>query len=435
MILLFLIISILYGYSILKLLSIYLKIKEIEWKQVLSIIMPLGFMGITINMFILNFIGIEFNFFNIWINIIVQCISINLFTIYFGKDKLKIKKTINLKNITILDIFISIIIVYIIIYAITNVPFLPDEFSHWALQAKNIFIGKSMNLFIDTGFESYPNYIPLLGSSYYFFVNDLQDYSIRIISSMHLIALIFNIYYFAERLKLNKNISKCLVLLFLTSMGVMIDLSSSYYADIIFAMYYSSSIMFFILWYKQSQRKDFILYIIFMIGSTWVKTDGFYLMLGNILIMIILSIKSNKIKLKHIIEYSILGLSIIIPWKIYCSMYSFPESRWSLNINVEYIVPMIKNMLIQTFSLNSWGTINIIFVLVIVFSLKNLYKDDSIICIMVILGNILFLALCYIMLFGGEALTAASYSRYITRIIPIQIIFILMRYNEIENKC
>lgn len=434
MIVVFLIVAILYGYSIINIGNIYLKINEISWNQILSVAMPLGFMGITINMFVINFIGVEFSVFNIWINIILQCIILNLLVKYLVKEKLKVNKSINIRKLHILDMFIIIIVIYVCIYAITSVPFLPDEFSHWALQAKNIFIGRRMDLIIDTGFESYPNYIPLLGSSYYFLVGSLQDYSIRIVSSMHLISLILNMYYFTERLKLKDDICKCLVLLFLNSMGVMIDLSSSYYADIIFAMYYSSSIMFFILWYKQNEKKDFVLYIIFMVGATWVKTDGLYLMLGNILVMDIISIKSKKIKIKYILLYTILGLSIIIPWKIYCNTHIFSESRWFLNINTQYLLPMIKNMLIQTFSLNSWGTINIIFVLVMIFSFKNLYKNENLICIMVILGNILFLALGYIIFFGEEAITAASYSRYITRIIPIQIIFILMQYNEFNNK-
>lgn len=431
MIIIFLVLSYLYGYSILRVLS-YKKIfrnTNLSFIELNVLSIPIGYLTITIAMLLLGLLNIKLSFITIWLPIFIQIAAVNILL----KNKVKLKVNFTINGWNFFDILIGIILLNISIYAITNKPFLPDEFSHWALQAKNIFIGNKINLFINSGFENYPNYIPLIASSYYFLIGYMDDSSIRIISSIHLILLVINMYYFGNKVGINKIVMQLLIILFLTSAPIMIDVSSSFYADTIFASFYSIAIMYFLLWYKDQNKDYFSLSVIYMLGATWSKIDGVYLLLGQVVIMIIMLMKSRKFNYKIIMKYLFYSLWLIVIWRTYISIAEFPISRWSLAVNFEYITPMIKSMILQSFEIPGWGFINILFIGAILLNIKNLKSDEMIILLLVVIGNIIFLSLSYIFLFGGEALTAASYSRYISRIIPVQIMIIVLQCKNIDS--
>ena len=84
-------------------------------------------------------------------------------------------------------------IVYFIGVAVSNKLVFIDEFSVWALNAKNIFIGKKMDFFINTGLENYPNGLPLLYSGFYVLIDGIKENFIRIFSGIFLIINLLNI--------------------------------------------------------------------------------------------------------------------------------------------------------------------------------------------------------------------------------------------------
>ena len=433
MILVFLAICFLYGYSILKLL-VNRKVFDyvtLDFKEAIILCMPLGFLGVTVEILILTILNINLNTLTIWGGVLLQIIVINLLI----RENLRLY---NLKyykfRIQVWDVLIIAIIINLALYAISSRPFLPDEFSHWALQAKNIFFGKSINSYIGTGLEGYPNYIPELAASYYFLANILDDTSIRLISTIHLILLVFNFYYIATKMKLNKSVLKVLIIIFLGSMPVFKDLASSFYADVIFACYYGTSVMYLMVWASNRNKNYFNLSILYLLGATWTKTDGFYLFIGQIIVLILIMLKNKQKNYKEIVKYSIFSGWLIILWKIYCIKVAMPNSNWNLSINPQYIKPMVESMFNQSFGLYTWVFINLLVILSILLNIRSVKNDAILIGILVMLGNVLFLAISYICMFGAEAITAASYSRYISRIVPIEILIIVLQYKYIVNR-
>lgn len=432
----FTVLSILYGYALYKVLYMckLFSRNHLNWKECITYLIPIGFLGITINNFLLGMLNIPYSIITIWGSILVQIILILFLT--HKKEQIIIQRVSKFK-LDILSTLILLIIVYIGVYAISNYPFLPDEFSHWALQSKNIYIGKKLTLFTETGFETYPGYIPILVSSYYFLKQGIVDNTARIITTYHLIVLIIGLDYLAGKIKVNR-IVKLLILLVITSMPLIYDISSSFYADTVFMCYYGLATVSLIVWINNNDKNYLNLSMIYLLGATWVKTDGLYLLIGQIIILLIIKLIEKKITLRSIGSY-ILGSSwLIILWKVYCKLNEFPTSRWGININLTNIKPMVNSMISQTFDLNSGGYLNIIMlgcIILMLFNYKNKYFNREIMYgVMIWLGNILFLGISYIVLFGDEAITAASYSRYMTRTIPIQIFIIGLVYQKFKQE-
>ena len=427
-----------------------INLKEMQKLEVISLGMTLGLILYTLYMFFIAIININFSFY-----IIVPIIILDIITLIYILKKINvIKKYICAKKyfkkeylITgcLLSIF-SIYIIYLISCAKSNFLQYPDEYSAWALNAKNIFLGKNMKLFINSGFETYPQFLPLLYSGYYFFVGKIIENDIRVFSAIFIILSLINLIAVSKRLKLNINFIILLFNFILMKYTGIFELSTSIYADIPFMCLYFNSIIYLIEWLlsDKNSKELALISLVNTIGICWCKTDGKFLIFLNIFIILINYIFSEKMNIKRkkistIILYCISIMILPITWKIYTSIEKFPTelvvgAGSKFEIHFEYIINLFTNMSKQFFENMPWLVLSILGFIGILFfveKLNNQEKKYLINLFVVIVGNVSFLIVCYICVFGAEAMIAASFIRYMTRIILVQLIFSMLALKPI----
>lgn len=427
-------------------LAILDKFKIIELKkmivfEILTFVFSIGFLLFTIYMFILGFIGIEYSS-NIFIPLYLNSIYAFFYTIYMLKNKKYQTMKENRSNMSKIEKYVNIalIIAIVLIFgsflvkALSSFLVYPDEFSHWGLQAKNIFIGKKMNTFTPTGIESYPNLLPLLYSGYYFLTSSINENMVKIFSTIFCVLTYFNCIAICFRRNLNKTYFNALFLVFIMGYATIVQISSSTYADIPFMCFYSTGIIY-LLEYLITGNKNFMIISLFnIIGSTWVKTDGLYLLMYTFIFIIFARILFkklgfSKIKWTSLFKYIIIASLLIVAWKIYTILFHFPGGVGAgIEIRMDYFIAMSTAMRNQFFE----NPASSLYIILIIFSFLFLYnklgKENKIFVFSImsfVIINIAFLALCYLIKFGAEGPIAASFIRYISRVMPLLMICIL----------
>lgn len=367
-------------------------------------------------------------------------IKINL-----NRKKFKIKAKDFLILIPLTGIIIYLI--YFIFQSISFNPLYPDEFSAWLLNAKNIYIGKKMNFFINTGLENYPNFLPLLSSGYYFFIEQIAENEVRIFSSIYLIILLIGLVGLAIRKKLCIKIMLTLFLFTIIFYEGFFSISTSSYGDIPFMVTYTLGMLYLIEWLTCERDKSLlIISSTNLMCSCFIKTDGLYLMAFNIFLFIIFTFahkqfKLQKVSIKEAMIYNISILLLPIAWKLYNIICKFPTdletgAGSSVELNLEYTVSLLQNMTSQFFSCLSWVLLLFIALIGWCFTYPKLHQKNKnfvILSCLTILANILFLILSYLFVFGAEALIAASFIRYMTRVIFILLIVALLLIEPIKS--
>lgn len=438
------------GVTLLEILNFFkiIDFKKIHSLEYISISFLSGTLLFTIYMFIIGFLNINFSFnmfFPVFLNafIILPFLIKKMIKTDFKQLVENLKKLKYNKLELALNSIIIILIILFITEALSNYLIFPDEFSHWGIQAKNIFETGKMNSFTPTYNEVYPNFLPLLYSGFYFFTGAVSENYIRIFQSMFLISMIFSLLSFSKKRNLDTKILKMLIILFLLYYPVVSDISSSSYADIAYMAYSSFSIIYLIDWiFKRESNNYFVFSIIMLVGMLWIKRDGFYLLIYYYFFITMIAIfnkilKIEKIKINKIIKYIVLSFPLIIFWKYYTIINNFPKGFNKFDINLDYFIPMSQAINLQLFSNFFTIIIFVILFYIVIFKFFDFKFNEKnyLACLFsFVLINIVFLVFCYLTIFGGEGPIAASFIRYNTRIVPVIIIIILESLKFSKNK-
>lgn len=451
MILLYLLLIILFGFFINAVLNKYHFINnyELNTPEFLSFSSLLGFISFSLYVFILGIVRIKFSF-GLFIPIIF-CDCLYLFfqlkKIKDRKPKKKTVKSIDYKFL-FLTIAFSILFLYFLSYAYFHTLLYPDEFSVWALNAKNIFLGKKLTFFINTGLEIYPDFLPIIYSSFYIFIGKIMENAIRFIPGILFLFLIINLLGLGMKHKINKTLFFLFIIFIMLQYTGFNDYTFSSYGDLVFSCFYTLGILYMFEWLLYEDCKtNMIVSIIYMNAACWTKTDGLPMLAFNfgIIILYYLIKKYSKFKIKNSIHWKkSLLYSLSIPfmgivWKLYTSLAHFPTdlaagAGASFEFNIQWLHPLLENMAKQQFTDIVWVT----FLTILLFALLlnwNQYTDAKkvyiVFGILCTLFTIFFMLLCYLVVFSGEALIAASYIRYLTRAI---FIFMFITLYALENK-
>ena len=435
-------------------------IRKLNLFEIASFIITNGFILFTLYMFIIGIFGIKYEFY-IFVPIIICSIFSLLYIIkllikfqkYFKKMSFKIQKE-KIFNIIIYLVLIFTnlnILVFFSTKSLTTKFVYPDEFSVWGLNAKNIFLGRKLDFFMNTGLENYPNFLPLLYSGLYIFIGRIQENLPRIFSSVFLIINLINLLGIAKRLNLDYKYVLFGNLFISTYFTESRAYATSLYSEYSFMAMYTMAIEYlilFILSHEKAERKNFLcISILNMIGSCWCRQDGLYLFAFNIFTLLIIlfinkNIKVEKITLREFIFYISTVLIVPITWKIWTIIANYPKelafgAGSKFELHLEFLVPLFQNMTQQFF--NDIPSVILLGLLILgmFFYFERLEQQEKIIVIynlLACLANIAFLIICYLFVFGGEAIVAASFIRYCSRIIMIQFISILILFKPIENR-
>ena len=257
----------------------FINIKKLNLLEYISYFSGLGFFCFSIYMFILGILHISYHRTMFLFIIAFNIIMIAYYLIHSKRKKKNnhIKLVITKENILTLIITILFVlnVISIIILAASHNLTYPDEFSAWGLNAKNIFLGKKMTYFINTGLEIYPNFLPLLYSGFYIFINDIQENLIRIIPSLFFVILTLGMLGLAQKHKIKPwkiILANLFVLNFYTAM---IDISASTYGDVTFSCCYTLGMLYFFEWLIfEGSKENMFISLLFLNGACWTKVDG-----------------------------------------------------------------------------------------------------------------------------------------------------------------
>ncbi|KGP78073.1 hypothetical protein [Paenibacillus sp. MAEPY1] len=433
------------GFSVLS----FIKINS--YYGITSLSFPVGASVITLYCWGLSIFEVDYSFTVIYVPLIVGSLLLIIVNRYILKNNFfyKIKKSVLFRNKR--EIFLYIFVLFIVLvefiailsHSISVKVYQPDEYSQWAFQAKVIFEGKSLESFyggngFETGFERYPSFIPLIAACFYIFSNDIVDSFVRVIGPIFLGSLSIFIYSIIVKIVKSHLIAILMVGIFLTSGFVVFEISSGLYADIAFSYFYTISAVFLLYHLVNKKVRSLLCSALFLGIASWVKTDGQYLIIIHLFILLVhMFLEYRSIKLirnvKNVLIY--LGGASIIPltWNAYTNISNFPVSRWSFSPHFEFVFSMISSSIEQIMNTTNWGMFWPLCLCMLVINLYLGFRKYQIYVLAIILANIAFLYLSYIFMFGMEAQTAASFSRYILRVAPLSLIYVALIIKELKN--
>lgn len=241
-----------------------------NYVSLISLSFPIGSVIITLYCWFLSVLKIEYSFNRIFIPLII--IS-SFLTIYLIINKLirkssepighKIEDPKNWKYwCAVIGVCGVVLVKYltILLHSISTKVYQPDEYSQWAFQAKLIFLGNGLESFyggqgFETGFETYPSFIPLLAASFYSFCGEILDSFVRVIGPVFLFCLVVFIYSEMKQYLKNIIINWVVIGIFLTSGFVVFEMSSGLYADIEYTFFYTVSAVFLIKYLMNNDKK------------------------------------------------------------------------------------------------------------------------------------------------------------------------------------
>lgn len=399
----------------------YKKLVEIKIDSKISLVVT--FALLTLVLFISGILNILYIS-----SILIYIIGLLLF-IYYFKDIIKEFKVLNINK------FINIIMFIIItIISINSHIVLYDNFSHWALIVKDMFISNSLpNMDSIIFFKSYQPggalFIYLFG-----FLSDHKD-SMMILANNYLIFSFITVFINFSKNNLNRVLS---ILYYIFVILCSKCSFNSLYVDNILNLSFTISLLLIYI-NKKDIRKVFLPIFIISIFMAIIKNMGIGFGLLNVIILIYISIKNNKfdINIKYIL-YILLGIIFIsIIWYLHVYLVFGLDglvSKHSLlsasSNNLDYIFVIIK----EYFKCFISGR-NISLYIMIILNIYYLVIKNKIIIKIDILYIVFTMALLLMYIFMmpySESIYVAEFERYIMSIF-IPIIGFLVYYNY-DNK-
>ena len=398
-------------------LNVYEKISLSIISSLLIFVIYMFIWGIVCKYSIYLFVPLVINFIYQLVNLIYKILK--------RKWEINILKTKwTIPNLITLTLGISIIfwIIHYMFGSITSFEIYPDEYAVWLLNPKNIFLGKKMTFFMNTGLEIYPNFLPLLSSGYYFLIDAIEETGVRIFSSIFMFISLFGLTGLAKRKNINVNYILALLIFMFISYGVVPSIMISTYGDIPFVATYTLGMLYLFEWLVGERKKEYLLIsIVNMMAYSFIKTEALYLVLFSIALLVLSSVFYKKLKIekinnKSIITYSSLLLMLPIAWKVYNILAKFPTRLLigGTGVNLQYIPSLLTNMTIQLMDCMPWViTIVVFMTCIVLFGHKLTSKQQKFIVLglITIVANIVFLIVSYIAAFGADAEIAASFIR------------------------
>lgn len=426
-------------------------IQTLNWFEKAAFGLVSSFLLFSIYLFIIGILKIPYSRMVVIIPLIINIVFL-LMLLITKRLTIEIKITKpdwTIKNIMIIILSMALItyLLYSISTSISNFLLYPDEFSAWALNAKNIFLGKRMDYFINTGLENYPNLLPLLYSGFYFFIDRINESGIRIFSSIYMIICILGLIGIGKRKKINMFYLLTFLLFIIISYDSFFSILSSSYGDIPFLTTYTLGTLYLIEWLV-GERKNSYLYIssVNLMSCCFMKTDGLYLMAFTIFLFILFccfykQFKLKKVGLKVAVMYNVSILWLPLLWKIYNKLANFPTNLKAgagsvFELHLEYGISLFQNMTQQFYACLPWVLILCIIIIGYVAFYHKLNREDKQyinMCLLAFLANVVFLILCYLFVFSGEAVIAASFIRYLTRVIMIAVMATLVMLKPFDQ--
>lgn len=327
------------------------------------------------------------------------------------------------KKNSIIDYFLISLIIISLILIMFKTLFLPMHFSddrtQWGLKAKILYHDKT--IYSEDFFDplriklhiSYPFLVPLLESSFYSFMGEMNDRLAKMPFPLFFISLI--LFFYASQRRYSSHRHALLFTSLLTILPAFVEdirgSPSTGYADIPLAFYYTISTISIFHWMKSKKWGDLILATLFIGFALFTKREGMVLWGSMIFLITIYLLFVEKIdrinKLKSLTIFIVLPLIILIPCIHFNSTIDLPpwEKDWSLSyLNPDYIsshfyrIPSIlTTMKNNFFGTRYWNILWIIFFIIISFYPKKSFAFPQAFLLLTVCINILSLFIAIVL--------------------------------------
>jgi hypothetical protein len=382
-----------------------------------------GVFGLLI--FYLSYLGFQLNVTNLFF-VVSPLLAIFIYKLARGFNKPSFSGLFILKRLKkngIMDFFLYGLIIISLVLITFKALFLPmhlsDDRAQWGLKAKILYHDKT--IYSEDFFDplriklhgTYPFLIPLLESSCYSFMGEMNDRLVKILFPLFFIGLLLFFYssqrrYFSRRHALVFTAMLAVLPPFIKDMH---GSPSTGYADIPFAFYYAVSTISIFNWMNDNRRGDLILAALFITFAIFTKREGLILWVIIIFMMscyLAVADKGRRMnKTKPLAIVIVLPLILLIPWFHFSSTIPLPpwEKDWSPSyLNPDYIsshfyrIPAVLiSMKNNFFGTQYWNILWIIFFMTIGFYRKKSFTFPQAFLTLTIGLNILALVMAIVM--------------------------------------
>lgn len=314
-----------------------------------------------------------------------------------------------------------------------------DELSSYQLVSKTIFLNHEFS-------SIYRIFTPMnyfLGTMTYEF-SGISLVIPRLI--MPLLFVLMSIYLYVQLTsnKVNRHISALLSMIFLISSAEMIILSKVFYTNILFTIYFLIGAYGILKHYFIDEKKSFpITEYLILFSLIFIRREGLFLVLGILFIIYFILFITKKIKFKT----SLIYLFIPILYKVFemffsnlSKVHNLVETEQAVNgiskkINPDVLSSYFQNIYRQTLAFDSYFLNYLIFglfiFLIIIFVIRFIKnKKDKIfyVTLYMLLFEFMYIGIVVatqILLFTiAEFSIAASFSRYVLMVLPVNFILV-----------
>lgn len=325
----------LFGVIVLAVLAGYIFMRQcgcpLAARIALSYLAGLGI--VTLQMFFYSIASISFNIYAIALPWAAAGVIL-LFFLKRGEAAVRPASRGNYGGLTLLEWAAAAIILFQAVFAVVNSVLLPisgfDTWVIWFIKGQAFYHDKAVTsgFFLNsvysngnTGSYQYPLSIPLTVTLGYLGMGRIDDQTVKLLFSLHFIALILIVYYFLRAMTSRQGA------LILTAMLVTVPrimqqagLSGVGYADLPLAGYFLAAGGFGYRYIQDRERKDFLLAIFFMCIGATVKNEGVaFLAVGGGLLTAYSLYADKRSRFKLAVMAAVFAAVIVLPWQIYLS--------------------------------------------------------------------------------------------------------------------
>lgn len=297
----------------------------------LSYIAGLGV--VTLQMFFYSVASVPFNIYAITLPWLAAGVVL-LFLLKRGSIAAQRTYPGNYGRPTPLEWLATAVILFQAVFTVVNSVLLPikgfDAWVIWFIKGQAFYHDKAVTygFFLNDVYSNgnlsyaYPLSIPLTVTLGYLGMGRIDDQAVKLLFSLHFIALIPVVYYFL-RTTTSREGALVLTAMLLTVPRMMqqAGLDGVGYGDLPLAGYFLAAGGFGCRYIQDREGRDFLLAIFFMSIGAWVKNEGIaFLAIGGGLLTVYALGADRRSRFKLAVMAVAIAAVIVLPWRIYLSL-------------------------------------------------------------------------------------------------------------------
>ena len=403
---------------------------------------------VTVEMAALSFFSIKFNIFSLtifWTPFITAALLVsfkkNIFS--FSQDTAANGKPLSLWE----KFFISGITVEVF-YAFFRALIRPieayDAIAIYGIKSKIFFLAKSIPQGFFTNFKDfvphieYPLLIPLAETSFYTFLNSLNDVLVKILFPLYYLAILMVLYYVCRRFLERK--TALLFIFLLATVPQFADYASNGYADLPLAFYCSTSIFYLYLWAREKENSFLILSLILSALGIWTKGEGLMFACINMLLVSVCVIRERKFSKSAatyiVVLFAAVACYMFTTLKLFGTLpqsdFSKPGTAVQLKnlLDMKRISVILYQYQIQLFGPKKWNIALVLFVAGFILGFKKAFLKNIFAVTLAILLAFLGYTAVYMISPDLQWHLEKSVSRLLIHFLPVVILWLALMFKE-----